>query len=217
MPTTMVPEETSAEVDGKAAGEEPEATRVGGPWPMRLAALGFVVAVILGECLVAYLLISRWSPATAAAAGTQDKSTPEAKADARTDHGKGDGANKGGSGSAQNGHDADPTTPDLVEVDLEKFSVTAHQPTSNTTVRIEFHLFGMVSTQEKEEFERLLKGNQHRFREQVLMTIRSAEGTDLADAGLGLIKRQILEKTNSLLGKPLLRAIVVSDFSYLEQ
>jgi flagellar FliL protein len=49
------------------------------------------------------------------------------------------------------------------------------------------------------------------------MTVRSADGTDLADAGLGLIKRQILEKTNALLGKALLRAIVVSDFSYLEQ
>ena len=47
--------------------------------------------------------------------------------------------------------------------------------------------------------------------------MRSAEGSDLADAGLGLIKRQILEKTNALLGKPLVKVVIISDFSYMEQ
>ena len=104
-----------------------------------------------------------------------------------------------------------------MEVDLEQFNVTAHQPASNTTIRIDFHLFGVIAPGDKAEFEKLLKANQHRFREQVLVTLRSAEGSDLADAGLGLIKRQILEKTNALLGKPFLRGVIVSDFSYMEQ
>ena len=43
------------------------------------------------------------------------------------------------------------------------------------------------------------------------------EPADLADPGLGLIKRRILEKSNALLGKPLLRAVVFSEFSYMEQ
>ena len=41
--------------------------------------------------------------------------------------------------------------------------------------------------------------------------------TDLTDAGLGLIKRKILEKTNRALGKPLLQTVVFSDFSFVEQ
>jgi len=185
---------------------------------MRIAALGFVVAVVFGECLVAYLLISRASPTSAAppAAGDPEKAE-EPKSEPKVEHGKGGGGPQAGVVTATGESDGGSAGGDLVEVDLEQFAVTAHQPTSNTTMRIEFHLYGMVSTQDKEEFERLMKASQHRFREQVLVTVRRAEATDLADAGLGLIKRQISEKTNTLLGKPLLRAIVVSDFSYLEQ
>ncbi len=112
-------------------------------------------------------------------------------------------------------HDLAPT--DMVELDLERFVVTMYQPNSSTVVRVDFHLFGMVAAKDREEFERLMEVHQHRFREQVLVIVRRAEPADLADPGLGLIKRQILEKTNALLGKPLLQAVVVSDFSYLEQ
>ncbi len=49
------------------------------------------------------------------------------------------------------------------------------------------------------------------------MTHRSSDGWNVAGAGLGLIKRQILEKTNALLGKPRLRGVIVSDFSDMEQ
>src|SRR5436853_128840 len=43
------------------------------------------------------------------------------------------------------------------------------------------------------------------------------EVTDLTDAGLGLIKRRILETTNKTLGKPLLQGVVFSEFSFVEQ
>jgi flagellar FliL protein len=58
---------------------------------------------------------------------------------------------------------------------------------------------------------------QHRFREQVNITVRGAEVTDLTDPGLGLIKRKILEKTNRSFGEPLLRDVLFSDFSFVEQ
>ena len=59
--------------------------------------------------------------------------------------------------------------------------------------------------------------NKHRIRENVIIIIRSAEVTDLTDAGLGLIKRRILETTNKTLGKPLLQEVVFSEFSFIEQ
>jgi len=102
------------------------------------------------------------------------------------------------------------------EIDLGEFKVTSFQPASNTTTQIRFHLFGTVSASDVAEFTARMKENQHRFREQVIVTIRSAEMTDLTDAGLGLLKRTILEKTNALLGKTLVKAVIISDFSFME-
>ena len=172
---------------------------------VRITVVLFLVAVVGTECLIASL----WLPATSAATSIDaEQSGKEAKA-------KGPGSET--PSAADEPSDGKKEPPEQVEVDLGQFNVTAHQPSSNTTVRIEFHLFGVISPGDKAEFEKLLKANHHRFREQVLVTLRSAEGSDLADAGLGLIKRQILEKTNTLLGKPLLRGVIVSDFSYMEQ
>jgi hypothetical protein len=190
---------------------------------MRITVLAFLAAVVGAECLVATLCLPAGSESETAAAPTPKH---EAKSGhSQKDTKEKDGKEKKAKKEKQTGHaketapleqeDADPA--EELEVDLEQFSVTARQPTSNTTMRIEFHLYGVVSNADKAEFERLLKVHQHRLRDQVLVIVRSAEGRDLADAGLGLIKRQILEKTNALLGKPILRAVIVSEFSYMEQ
>ena len=47
--------------------------------------------------------------------------------------------------------------------------------------------------------------------------MRSADIDDLTEAGLGLIKRKILDKTNRLLAKPYLKKVIFSDFSFVEQ
>ena len=66
------------------------------------------------------------------------------------------------------------------------------------------------------EFNARMKDAQHRFREAVIVTLRGAEVSDLTDAGLGLLKRTILEKTNATLGKPLVKTVIFSDFSFVE-
>ncbi len=135
--------------------------------------------------------------------------------------------------------------PETREVDLGKFSLTAFDPNSNTTLLIDFHLCGVVPVDhdakdnkakgEHEEghggkgkggegaeddnsnFGRLFKQNKNRFRDQVIVIIRNAQMADLTDASLGLIKRQILTKTNSLLGEPLLKEVLFSDFAVVQQ
>ena len=104
-----------------------------------------------------------------------------------------------------------------MEVDLGEYCVTAFQSTSNTTLRIDFRLYGTVKGDNQKEFVKLMEENKHRFREQVLVTVRMRNVTDLTDAGLGLMKRKILERANRTLGKPLLQSVVVSDFSFVEQ
>lgn len=162
--------------------------------------VAFVAVVVALECLMAYFYMP-----------SQDQTAAWAKAAVA---------------KASNAGPADPDQPtedgtqkplDRVEVDLEEFSVSAFQPISNTTLRIDFHLYGIVRAEDEGEFHARLDENRHRFREQVLVIMRSADLTDLTDAGLGLIKRRILEKTNDTLGKPLLLGVVFSDFSFVEQ
>jgi flagellar FliL protein len=106
---------------------------------------------------------------------------------------------------------------DQTEVDLGQYSVTSFQPLSNTTMRIDFHLYGTIKRDDLDDFETAWQESKHRLRDQVIVTLRSSELGDLTDAGLGLIKRRILEKTNRTLGKPFLRSVIFSDFSFLEQ
>jgi flagellar FliL protein len=224
--------------DASSGASTPPQSKSGGMLT-KIIALLFVCAVIFAECLIAYIYLGRSGSGEAAASTSEEGNTESESADSKeseahgtaeakghagkqdkASHGKKE-AEKGGHGKGSEnakakGGKAEPQA-EFVEVDLEKFTVTAHQPTSSTTMRIEFHLFGMVAAKDQDEFEELVRIHQHRLREQVIVIVRRAEPGDLADPGLGLIKRQILEKTNALLGKPLLQSVVVSDFSYIEQ
>jgi flagellar FliL protein len=214
---------TVAEKEPAAPPAEPPAGSAKSTLVIRVAALLFVVAVILAECLIAYRLLSGGPEGNTAEASSTSVEAEATKGNANGPPGRAD------SGRQESDHgkiitSIDPldegSPSDLVgpmEVDLGQFTVTTHQPAANTTVRIDFHLYGIIAGKSKEEFEKAMKGVHQRFREQVLVTVRGAEGSDLADAGLGLIKRQILEKSNALLGKPFLRAVIISDFSYMEQ
>lgn len=164
----------------------------------RIKVLAFIVVVIAVECLVAYLYMpsAAETAAMAGAAATTDPAEAAKTGEASEDQ---------------------PPGVQQAEVDLGEFSVTAYQPVSNTTLRIDFHLYGTVAAEDESEFLKRMQDNLHRFREQVIVTVRSAELTDLTDAGLGLLKRRIQEKANQTLGKPLLRAVVFSDFSFIEQ
>ena len=163
----------------------------------RLLVLALVLSVIGVECAVTYLCLPSASE-TAAMAGVVPKAPAKAPE-----------------------HEAakpeESETEVNVEVDMGEFCVTSFQPASNTTLRIDFHLFGSVSADSEKEFRRLFEENKHRLREQVLVTFRSAEISDLTDASLGLIKRTILDKTRKTMGKPLLREVIVSDYSFIEQ
>ena len=165
----------------------------------KLKVLALVAVVIVLECLAAYLYLPS-ATQTAALAGAAAQPPADAKA-------------KDAAGKPAEEHAA----PDEIEVDLGEFCVTAFQSISNTTLRIDFHLFGTVKTENQKEFLKLMEENKHRFREQVLVTVRGAEITDLTDAGLGLMKRKLLDRANHTLGKPVLQTVVISDFSFIEQ
>ena len=103
------------------------------------------------------------------------------------------------------------------EIDLGQYNVTGYQPVSNTTLIITFHLYGTVKAKHADDFGQRLEENKHRIRDNVIAIVRSADVTDLTDAGLGLIKRRVLETTNKTLGKPLVQSVMFSEFSFFEQ
>jgi flagellar basal body-associated protein FliL len=175
----------------------------GAPGPAKKSILGkllvlvLVLCVVAVECVVAYLCIP--SASSAAVPGTGAAKPPP-------DHKKGD-AEPAGEG------ESDAT----VEIDLKEYSVTVFQAASNSTMRIDFHLFGIVDKEKENEFKGLLEKNQARLREQVVQTIRGAQLADLNDdPSLGMIKRTILGKAKTIFGRPLLKDLIISDFSSLE-
>jgi flagellar basal body-associated protein FliL len=184
--------------------------------------IGIVLAVVVGaQCVLAWLLLPSGTSADATETTHQSKSHSAITLDPAHD---------------------DPHA-ERREVDLGRFSITSIDPASNSTLLIDFHLYGAVIAEHEEHaaeaesgghgdghgkkaegepednsrFGKLLKKNKHRFRDQVIVVIRNAQMSDLSDPALGLIKRQILAKTNSLLGEPLLKEVIFSDFAVVQQ
>ncbi len=162
----------------------------------KIKVLLFITVIIAVECVVAYLYLPSSAETAAMAQATFDGASDDEEAELEA---------------------IDEELANQLEVDLGEFSVSAFQPASNNTLRIDFHLFGTVGEEDEAEFLTLMDYNLHRFREQVGVIVRSADVTDLTDAGLSLVKRKILEKTNQILGKPLLKAVIFSEFSFMEQ
>lgn len=129
--------------------------------------------------------------------------TETSSSDAHGDH---------GGGSEEAGHGA-PT----LEKHLGLYHVVSFNPTTQTSLNIDFELFGIVLAADEKEFQHMLELHEKRMNEQVTIAIRGMEAADFTDPGLGLIKRIILEKTNRALGKPLVREAVFSEFSFMER
>ncbi len=159
-----------------------------------------LLALVGIECAVAAMLLP--SPEDVAAAAGVSLEPPEPTEEEKTLQ------------------DLEQTLPEdvteTVEKDLGAFHVTTYQVATNTTWSIDFHLYVLVAKEDEAEFDALYAQTQNRIRESVLVIVRAAEIKDFADAGLGLIKRRILTKVNAALGKPLVRGVVITEFSFFE-
>jgi flagellar FliL protein len=106
---------------------------------------------------------------------------------------------------------------DLHEVELGTYNVTRFNPATNSTLAIDFEVYGTVLAEDATEFEHHFEKSNARIKEQITLTMHGVESADLTDAGLGLIKRQILEKTNRALGEPMLKEVLFSKFNFVER
>lgn len=104
-----------------------------------------------------------------------------------------------------------------IEVELQTDSIMRFNPETDATLTIQFSIYGVVLAEEEPDFTEQYAANTSRIHEQIMLTLHAAETADLATAGLGLIKRQILEKTNRTLGRPLLREVVFTKLNFVER
>lgn len=184
--------------DAQENEQVPQANHTGGGMMGKLLIAGFMGGVIVVECLLAYLFIPSAEEVAALAEQNMTKKLPanllgddpEAAADAAEES---------------------------VEIVLGEYSMTVGQRNASTALRVDFHLAGIVSADDEGEFENLMDRYQARFRQIVLREVRSADREDFDDPELGLLKRRILERSNSLFGNPILKSLIVDDFSYIEQ
>jgi flagellar basal body-associated protein FliL len=186
----------------EVSGEAPKAKSRG---LFRLVkAVAFVSVIVVVQVVVASML--------APSAKDTEKLAEElaAAANGKADAGH-DEHEKKDEGSDAHEHE------DLHEVELGSYNVTRFNPGTNTTLAIDFELFGTVLADEAAEFEHRFEKSNARIREQITMTMHGTESADLTDAGLGLIKRQILEKTNRALGQPLIKEVLFSKFNFVER
>lgn len=186
------------------------------PLMKKVKAFGIIATIVIVQCFIISIFVPLGDESTAHASSKHEEAS-----------------------HAPEHHET--ASEEQTEIDLGAFSLTVFNPNTNGNLLVDFRLFGTVvgtaaeasgggegehghaektesaATGDAAKLEGLLKKNKHRFRDQIIVTIRNAQISDLADPGLGLIKRQILTKTNALLGEPLLKEVVFSDFVVVEQ
>ncbi len=190
----MADEEQITTGDAEASENSDSTPGRSGLLPKALAG-AFIALVVIVECSLAYLYIPSVAEATMAAEESVmlETEVPDEELEELEED------------------------DEFTEVDLGQFSVQSFQPGSNTTQVVDFHIYGTIRFEDESEWLTLFGMNEQRYRDQVIVTMRSSSASDFSDPGLGLIKRKILKKTNEMLGKPLLQGIIFPDFSYLEQ
>lgn len=164
----------------------------------KLMIAGFMGGVIALECLLAYLFIPTPDEVAALAEENMSKRLPASLV----------------TNEISASHDE---MKNMVEIQLGDYSITIAQRNSSVALRADFTLAGTVLASDASAFANLMEKHPARFREIVLYEFRNSEREDIDDPELGLIKRRILERSNNLFGKPILKTLMFPDFSYIEQ
>ncbi len=183
--------------DDKAVAE-PTPKRGGGFMGKLVIAL-FMASVIVGECVFAYVMF----PDPKELARIAQEITLKQMEKGKSKH--------------EDGAEEEDTDAKIKEVELGTFDITAFQAAANSHIRISFKLFGTLKESDESAFEALKTENENRLRDKIIYEIRNAAIEDLTDPALGLIKRRILDKSNALFGKTILKAVVFSNFACVEQ
>lgn len=219
--------------DHAAPAPAPDAApkKSGGGMMGQIKVAGIIAGIVLAQCGLAYFLLP--SAPVAAAADPEHGKEHKAAHGEHDEHGGGHGeASLAERREADLGRFSitayDQTTNNTILIDFHMYGAVLEEPKEHKEEAPAADAHGghggghgakkdASEEEDTSKFGKLLKKNKHRFRDQVIVIVRNTSPADLADPALGLIKRQILAKTNSLLGEPLLKEVIFSEFSVVQQ
>lgn len=98
--------------------------------------------------------------------------------------------------------------------DLGRFELREIRPTANETTKINFEAhFAMTSEVSQQDLEKL-RHWKHRFRDQVITAIRTAQTKDFQEPQLHRIRRIILFRVGRMMREVLVEDILFSEFTF---
>ncbi|HWC88649.1 MAG TPA: hypothetical protein VG433_03320 [Pirellulales bacterium] len=180
--------------------------RVQRRWYLRLPALLLLIAIGVGQMLLALVFLRNVPSATAevaAPAGATPGEHPVTKAEHPAPAGHGAQA-----GHGEHGHES--------EVDLGNFAMTVPPSKEHATLLVSFHLYGTIQESQHAEFSERYETFEHRIRQEVLLAVRHLNLAALTDPSLTEFKSQLLTRINRVLGHAALGDLIFSDVAILE-
>ncbi|MBN2474505.1 MAG: hypothetical protein JXB62_07845 [Pirellulales bacterium] len=100
--------------------------------------------------------------------------------------------------------------------ELGDYSVRLFDPITGTMLRTDFRLEGRTACGSKQAFDEFMRNNNRLLREQVTVTVRSCQVSDLVEPDLTLLGKKIVSRVNRSLGQRFLKSADLKNFSLHE-
>ncbi|HEY5310971.1 MAG TPA: hypothetical protein VIK18_00585 [Pirellulales bacterium] len=168
-------------------------------WYLRLPALLLLVAIGVGQMLLAMVFL-RNVPAATAEVAAPTAAAPAEHAPAKVE--------QPAHAEQAHGHET--------EVDLGNFAMTVPPSKEHATLLASFHLYGTIQESQQAEFHERYESFEHRIRQEVLLAVRHSSVAALTDPSLTEFKQQLLTRINRVLGPAALGDLIFSDVAILE-
>ncbi len=174
--------------------------------------------VIIAETGIFFLLVPSGEDVAALAEARLIESIKEKEHEEKADAG-GEGGGHGGGGhgaKAEKGGSKDGNK--VVEFPLGKFG-TNFVPIGGDgrSYRVEFILFGTVKQKNLDKLKELFTERSGRFRSRLMLEIRNATLSELAENQLGLLQRRILATSTEVFAEDLLLSIGFEEYQLIEE
>ena len=98
------------------------------------------------------------------------------------------------------------------EVDLGEFTIIVDDA-ATAPFRMSIHFYGLVNKKDRVEYDKRYDIHKNRIREAILVIVRSSPQSEITEPSLGLVKNKITVKVNEILGMPLVKGLVYTDFA----
>ena len=99
-----------------------------------------------------------------------------------------------------------------VEFDLESYRFRNTHRSIGGIINTSFSLVGITTRQHALELETMVERRKQRIKDAVVSSIRSASLDELEDPELVMVQKRLLLVVNRVLGEPLLKEVLVTDF-----